>query len=142
MNYKGIYLLDTSGTPRTIIPPRNMLVWDDDMPEPYIRKVLAIVDSNSPDGRNVICETAEYFLVRYGHCAEIPQPRRATYRELSKWLAQGNGEMTTNDCYQSTLYYDSKDADKPCNDKIRVRQWTDDEWHEPTVDYMRIEEVD
>lgn len=150
MKYKGIDLFDTSGTPRTIVPPRDMIVWDDSPSmkgeEPRICKVLAIVDSKLLNGK-VICET-ECLFVRYGHCAEIPEelkPRRATYREVSKWLAQGNGECThwiecgeRGPFCKANLYYDAAKSNETCSDELRVRAWNDTDWHEPTVDYMGI----
>ena len=144
MNYEGIDLLDTSGTPRTIVPPRDMIVWDDGLSkldEPVIRKVLAIVDSKLPNGK-VICEMESTF-VRYGHCAEIPHTRRATKREFAMWIAKGKGEWkdkSGNYVYVQWDSYRETEADEPCNEKIMVRKWSDEEWHEPTIDYMGIEE--
>lgn len=148
MNYKGKELKDISGTPQIIDPPRDMLVWDDDpknmlcrpVSEPLIVRVVAIVNSNKLNGK-VIAETESSF-VRYGHCAEIPKPRRATNRELAKWLAQGNGEMqdeSSLNCVFTVLNYGPFCDDYSASDIYKVRKWNDTDWHEPDVQYMGIE---
>ena len=61
-----------------------------------------------------------------------------TYRSLSKWLAQGNGEIicdiksnvTTNLSYKS-----SQSCDKVPKE-FRVRRWADTDWHIPTEEYI------
>ena len=73
------------------------------------------------------------------HCAEIPKARRVTNRELSKWLAQGNGEYSSIlSCRvpSATYNYSLDTATDVLNENILVRKWSDDDWHEPTVDYM------
>jgi hypothetical protein len=64
-----------------------------------------------------------------------------TKRELAKWLAMGNGEFQVRrgdqvSCCNEYLY-DAQDAnettDIPC-----VRKWDDDEWHEPTREYLGL----
>ena len=68
-----------------------------------------------------------------------PKPRRATNRELAKWLAQGKGQILGTKI--STIYdYDAGLADNGEVPKFfKVRKWEDTEWHEATVDYMEIE---
>ena len=86
----------------------------------------------------------------YSRCAEIPEelkPRRATNRELAKWLAQGNGEWKwggSNSCFTNGYYYSctSDDANRPVSDDILVRKWDDTQWHEPTVDYLFGEDAE
>ena len=75
--------------------------------------------------------------------AEESKPRRATNRELAKWLAQGNGEMRYERkqyvYYASTCFdYDTDNEDEP-RFGIHVRKWDDTDWHEPTAYYMGIE---
>ena len=58
-----------------------------------------------------------------------------TNRQLSEWLAKGNGEMTleNNDSYIYTEKVHFKgDADKPVRDDVIIRRWKDTEWSKPT----------
>lgn len=70
-------------------------------------------------------------------------PRRATNRELSRWLALGNGEFTEGrECTsggpytKTSYYYDAAVSDNPVPDETRIRKWEDADWHEPTISYM------
>lgn len=148
MEYKGIKLQDISGTPQVIDPPREMLVWDDDAEgheKPYAPKkvtVLAIVNSDKLNGR-VIGEQYAAFA-RYGHCAEIPIAY-ATFRQIARWLADGNGEVTESVgcdgayCKSSLYYFSAKGDVSSMGSAVRIRKWDDTEWHEPTLEYMGLE---
>ena len=137
MEYKGIKLTEVTGS-QIVDPPKEMFVWDCD-PGCLLRAyVLAIVNGRE-NGYPVITKTGTY-----RHCAEIPKepkPRRATNRELSKWLAKGHGEYTntlfTASYSTYTYLFDSEESEVSYN--ILVRKWDDVGWHEPTVDYMDIE---
>lgn len=79
------------------------------------------------------------------HCALLPEkpaPRRATNRELAKWLAQGNGEVNIHNTEVHTYFnYTPENANSECNEeKFKVRKWEDTEWHEPTADYLGLED--
>ena len=71
--------------------------------------------------------------------------RIVTYRELSRWLAQGNGEYCyygddsrcKSDCFNELRYRD-EDADEIVRD-IMVRKWDDTEWYNPTASYLGLE---
>lgn len=68
-----------------------------------------------------------------------PKPRRATNRELARWLAQGNGEWVvsrSSDAISSDFLYHGIDSEKPVDDTIVVRKWSDTEWNEPMVDFL------
>ena len=137
MEYKGIKLTEVTGS-QIVDPPKKMLVWDYD-PGCLLRAdVLAIVNGRE-NGYPVITKTGTY-----RHCAEIPEepkPRRATNRELSKWLAKGHGEYRNQIGAVSNLYiYVDLETDEAVPSYIRVRKWDDADWHEPTVDYMGIEQ--
>lgn len=60
-----------------------------------------------------------------------------THRQLSKWLAQGNGECTTGIVVTSNHTYKKEDANDEVEDFL-VRRWDDEAWHNPTLDYMGI----
>lgn len=79
------------------------------------------------------------------HCALLPEkpaPRRATNRELAKWLAQGNGEVNIHNTEVHTYFnYAPENANSECNEeKFKVRKWEDTEWHKPTADYLGLED--
>ena len=73
-----------------------------------------------------------------------PKPRRPTRRELSKWLAQGNGEMKIGRSHEPTTdmwRYNENRENEDIGEGIVIRKWSDTEWHEPTVDYLGLEDV-
>ena len=132
MKYKGIELEEIT-EPQVFLHPKKMLAWN----EKYlaIRTIVAILP-----GGVAIDEDKNWI----SHCAEIPddpKPRRATNRELAKWLALGNGELSIHNTeIHSYFNYTPEDANSECKDEIfKVRKWDDSEWHEPTIDYMGIE---
>lgn len=69
-----------------------------------------------------------------------------TNRELARWLAQGNGEYYWHDDEDgfvsecgTELQYPQENA----NDKVvrvKIRKWKDEEWHEPTREYLGLED--
>ena len=66
-----------------------------------------------------------------------PKKRRMTYRELAKWVAQGNGQVKDIDCSTITargVMYDDGDDDKGCPDRLLIRGWDETEWCEPIVE--------
>lgn len=139
MEYKGIKLTEVTGS-QIVDPPKKMLVWDYEPGCLLKADVLAIVNGRE-SGYPVITKTGTY-----RHCAEIPEEpksRRATNRELSKWLAKGHGEYTNTLCCSTsyiTYEYFLDSAESEVSENILVRKWDDVDWHEPTVDYMGIEQ--
>lgn len=138
MKYKGIKLKEfKSDKPVVFDPPKEMLVWNlDDGKEAEPILVQAYIPSRIT---KVISNVGLWL-----HCAEIteePNPRRATNLELVKWLAQGNGVCKTDGgvTFFANLSFDIAVADTECDSYWRVRKWNDNEWHEPTVDYMGLE---
>lgn len=138
MKYKGIELKEfTSDKPVVFDPPKKTLVWNLATDFPQVMDVVAYLPK--------CCSPVKTVNSAWQHCAEIPEeqkPRRATNRELAKWLAQGNGEYSTKIgngiCSQSV--YNKGTCDNVCPEYIVIRKWNDAEWHEPTVDYMGLEE--
>ena len=135
MEYNGIELKEIT-TSQIFDPPKEMLVWDYVDSAPFKMPVHAIVASKTFP---VIAEEGDY-----QYCAEIPEEpksRRATNRELSKWLAKGHGEYRNQIGAVSNLYiYVDLETDVAVPSYIRARKWDDIDWHEPTVDYMGIEQ--
>ena len=73
---------------------------------------------------------------------EEQQKKRMTYRQLSEWLAKGNGQYTADNylnIYTELSYYNSQDnSNDEVSDGCTIRAWGSDEWIEPTVDvYLR-----
>jgi hypothetical protein len=81
----------------------------------------------------------------FGHCAILPdppKPRRATWLEVSRWCATGNGFVydSDRDKIDTGIMFKPSNESEPIVDVIKVRKWEDTEWHEPTVDYMGLED--
>lgn len=137
MKYKGIELNKfTSKKPVIFDPPKRMLVWDYDDETPTEKDVIAFIPSRY---RNVIEQTCAYI-----HCAEIPDKgsELATNRELAKWLVLGNGQYKVNggDWIWTEHHYDIRQDDDACSKFVKVRKWCDKEWHEPTREYLGLED--
>ena len=138
MEYHGIKLTEVTES-QIVDPPKKMLVWDYDPGCLLKADVIAIV--NGRDG--FPCCPVITTTGTFRHCAVIPEDpktRRVTNRELSKWLAKGHGEYRNQGVVSSLYTYDVLESDEAVPSYIRVRKWDDADWHEPTVDYMDIEQ--
>ena len=137
MKYKGIELKKFSSDEQVAFnPPKKMLVWDDNI---EVREDL--VYAYIP--QRVIYKVIGHSCA-WAHCAEIPERkfRRATNRELAKWLAQGNGIYRLDclpDHWGSDITLKRDTCECPVNENVQIRKWDDTDWHDPTVDYMGIE---
>ena len=85
--------------------------------------------------------------LKAGHNVELPgppKPRRATWLEVARWCATGNGLVydTVRDKIDTGIMFKPFEGDEPIMDSIKVRKWPDTDWHEPTVDYMGIDDKD
>lgn len=136
MKYKGIELNEfESEKPVLFDQPKKMLVWDYVDGTPIEKDVIAFIPNRY---HKVIEQTSVYT-----HCAEIPEVmcRRATNRELAKWLVQGNGQYQVSGGKIWTEHpYDIGHDDDACSTLIKVRKWGDNEWHEPTLEYLGLED--
>ena len=137
MKYKGIELKEfTSEKPVLFDPPRKMLVWNDNDETPTEKDVLAFI----PNRCYPVIATDD----NLDHCSEIPEVlcRRATNRELAKWLALGNGQYKVSGGIRiwTEHPYDIGQDDDACSKFIKVRKWCDKEWLEPTLDYLGLED--
>lgn len=149
MNYKGIEIQPFNEC-KVFEEPREMLVWNESYTRPIEKLVCAVIPYRREG--SVITRGGAF-----EYCAEIPEepkPRMATYRELAKWLAQGNGDalvlmQMTNGLSRevvttSSHYFSGKDNEavsygyngQHCKG---VRKWDDTDWHKPTVDYLGLE---
>lgn len=137
MKYKGIELKEfESEKPVLFDPPKRMLVWDCNEETPTEKDVIAFI----PNRYRKVIEQTSLSL----HCAEIPEVvcRRATNRELAKWLVLGNGQYKVSGGIRiwTEHPYDIGQDDDACSRFIKVRKWDDKEWHEPTREYLGLED--
>lgn len=133
MKYKGIELKEIT-EPQIFNPPRMMFVWDNGNEKFGKLEVIAIVS-----GRDypVISKYSTWH-----HCAEIPESKPVTYRELSRWLAEGKGQFLRKNRTKfvyTDIFYEDNMADDPVEDAFLVRKWDDTEWHKPTREYLGLE---
>lgn len=136
MKYKGIELNEfKSEKPVLFDPPKLMFVWNDGDNEPFEDSVFAFI----PNRCYPVIATDD----NLDHCAEIPEVlcRRATNRELAKWLVLGNGQYkVSGGRIWTEHHYDIGQDDDACSNFIKVRKWGDKEWHEPTLEYIGLED--
>jgi hypothetical protein len=135
INYNGMELEEFT-TPQIFDPPKTMVVWEDDK-KPTTAVVIALLAKSSNFQYRVVINDCSF----YPHCALLPdhpKPRRATNRELARWLIEGKAQIRHSDSnmvYVGWNYKEFED-DLPCSNNVLVRKWSDTEWHEPTVDYL------
>ena len=133
MEYKGIELKEVT-EPKLFNPPKKMLVWD-------IYSSIVELDVYAIAGRKdfpVICENSTW-----QHCAEIPEVtelEHVTYRELSRWLSEGNGEVMWSTTICSNWNYSNDDENEALDESFTVRKWEDTEWHKPTREYLGLDD--
>lgn len=144
MKYKGIELVEIT-EPQICNPPKKMVVWNYKEGHPVdIRElpVIAILPRLQTHA-NIVCKDGnfEWWATSCAEIPEEPKPRRATNRELAEWLAKGNGQKSGNNGIACVSYsYGHLTDDCEIDKNVVVRKWGDTDWHEPTVDYMRLEE--
>ena len=133
MKYKGIELTEVT-EPKLFDPPKKMLVWgcSENITE------LDVYAITSRKDFPVICENSTW-----GHCAEIPEvpeSKLVTYRELARWLAEGNGEVMWANNVLSNWNYSTDEESKALDESLSVRKWDDTEWNKPTREYLGLED--
>lgn len=68
---------------------------------------------------------------------DVLKPKRMTYRQLSWWLAKGNGEWLDKfNGAASAILYDQAKGDRDVEPGIKVRKWGSEEWIEPNTDLL------
>lgn len=146
INYNGMELEEfTSDKPVAFPEGTRAICWDSDKYEEGFWSLLDIVAFIPYLEDPVLTRDCsnDYQDSPYRHCALLPdppKPRRATNRELSRWLAQGNGEsLGSQDDADTAWNYPMESSNAPLREGAKVRKWSDTEWHEPTVDYMGLE---
>lgn len=77
----------------------------------------------------------DWYKYDYRIKPEEEKPARMTNRQLAKWCAGNNGQVTYKDSYVRTYYnYGQGEDDVPVREETRIRPWGFDEWTVPTVD--------
>ena len=130
MKYKVIELKEVT-EPQIFIPPKKMLVWDRYGDEVELEVYAITTRKDFP----VICENTAW-----RHCAEIPEQKKVTNRELARWVAEGNGEIKNENSVCPNWNYWVEKENKAISDRLLVRKWDETEWHKPTRDYLGLED--
>ena len=133
MEYKGIELKEVT-EPQLFDPPKKMLVWGRYQKITELNVYAIVGRKDFP----VICENTTW-----RHCAEIPKVLElelVTYRELARWLAEGNGEVKWANNVLSNWNYSTDEENKALDESLSVRKWDDTEWHKPTREYLGLED--
>lgn len=116
--------------------------------DPYYKLKLAneqgkIIQVDSSGWKDLLMPQWDLDPKRYRIKPDKPKKSKpVTNRELARWLAKGNGEFTIDElnrcCYEHR--YDPDNEDEPVSAKFLIRKWEDSVWHEPTREYMGLEE--
>ena len=133
MEYKGIELKEVT-EPQIFDPPKKMLVWGRYKNITELNVYAIVGRKDFP----VICENSTW-----RHCAEIPKVPElelVTYRELARWLSEGNGEVMWANNVLSNWNYSTDEESKALDESLFVRKWDDTEWHKPTREYLGLED--
>lgn len=85
------------------------------------------------------CKEQFVFDANYEYRVKPEEPeefKRMTYRQLSEWLAKGNGQCKTYAVVSTAcLAYDDfgKKDNREVSEDYKIRCWGSDEWIEPTL---------
>jgi hypothetical protein len=140
INYNGMELEEfTSDKPVFFDKPVRALCWDNNgWQGGMFEYVIAFI----PRSDSSIVVTDNTTWLHMALLPDPPKPRRATNRELARWLIEGKAQIRHSD--SDMVYvgwnYNEYEDDFPCSNNVLVRKWSDTEWHEPTVDYLFGEE--
>lgn len=72
----------------------------------------------------------------------VETPKLCTYKELTRWLAEGKGEWRSvnGDIGYTSFQYNLKNGDHPVKaGTYEVRRWGDPVWHTPSKKYLGVE---
>ena len=138
INYKGMELKEiVLDIPTLFDTNQEAIVWNDSA-----NKDRVIVYSYDPRSDYPVRSNNNRIWKHFAFIPEKPVPRKATYKELARWLSQGNGETSIGGYIYHYFPYalDNEKREKTVNEKYLVRKWGDSQWKEPTVDYLEIKE--
>lgn len=145
INYKGMELEEIT-EPQIFDPPQEMLVWDFESCSSNAiskKKVLAIFPNKNEYRQNEIKPVLATDGTKWNFCANVPAPRRATWEQLAYWLIDGKGLVLDADTNRvdTGVYFDMKNMHEEVGERYYVMARGESMWHEPTVDYMGLEEA-
>lgn len=135
MKYKGIEIKEfKSENPVVFDPPKLMLVWNYGASEPSKDNVFAFIPKTH------FPVIGSYYS--FEHCAEIPEEssRKATAIQLAEWVSNGFGIIKRSGYITNYVSFNEESENSPVGDEIIVRKWEDKEWHEPTREYLGLED--
>lgn len=134
MNYKGKELKEANGAEYPLtLTTHEMLVWRDGEDVLYKRGVLGFFQ-----GFWITPNIVGKGVIQWYHAAEIPAEEETllTNRELSRWLAQGKGEVLGSNKFADTAWnYPTECSNMEVREGCEIRKWDDEEWHKPTREY-------
>ena len=116
--------------------PRLMWVWDANAK--VKRKVIYFIENKDVSYPVVVLSSAGDIAASYKHCAEIEEPRRMTYRELSWWLSDKphrEYRYKNNDFVFRTLDYKESKQKEEVTDRFLIRE-NGGEWKEPLIEVL------
>ena len=116
--------------------PRLMWVWDANAK--VKRKVIYFIENKDVSYPVVVLSSAGDIAASYKHCAEIEEPRRMTYRELSWWLSDKSHReyrYKNNDFVFRTLDYKESKQKEEVTDRFLIRE-NGGEWKEPLIEVL------
>ena len=135
MKYKGIELKKfESEEPVLFDRPKLMLVWNGCDNEPFKENVVAFIPNR--------CCPVIGTNYTFEHCAEIPNEssEQATVIQLAEWVSKGLGLIKRAGYITNYVSFLDDDEHVPVSDATLVRKWCDKEWHEPTREYLGLED--
>ena len=90
---------------------------------------------NPETGDWIDCDEPEWLdILKYRIKPEKPKTRLMNCRELSEWLAKGNGQWTNTYVSSNNFQYDTNKDKCEISPEYKIRRWGTDEWIEPTID--------
>lgn len=143
IKYKGMELeVFSSDKPVIFDQQKKCVVWDEPlcgMKQEAV--VLAYIPYRATNSRVI-----GLYNQSWGYCAILPEKpatRRATWEQLAYWLIDGKGLVLDADTNRvdTGVYFDMKNMHEEVGERYYVKARGESKWHEPTVDYMGLEEA-
>ena len=116
--------------------PRMMWIWDNKEEDKIKRKVIYFVENKDVFHPVIALSSDGTTTASYKHCAEIEEPRRMTYKELSWWLSDKpyrEYRYKGNDFVFRTLDYKESKQNEEVTDRFLIRE-NGGEWKEPLIE--------
>ena len=116
--------------------PRMMWVWNNKEEDKIKRKVIYFVENEDVSHPVTALSSDGITTANYKHCAEIEEPRRMTYKELSRWLREKptrEYKYITGSYIYASFDYREKNQNVEVHESMRIRE-NDGEWKEPLIE--------